>query len=32
MREQISENTKNDVVHRWLQGDQRDKIASDMQI
>jgi hypothetical protein len=32
MREQISENTKNDVVHRWLQRDQRDKIASDMQL
>jgi len=32
MREQFSENTKDDVVHRWLQGDQRDKIASDMQI
>ena len=32
MREQISENTKNNVVQRWLQGDQRDKIASDMQI
>jgi hypothetical protein len=28
MREQLSENTKDDVVHRWLQGDQRDKIAS----
>jgi len=32
MREQLSENTKDDVVHRWLQGDQRDKIASDMQL
>ena len=32
MREQISKNTNDDVVHRWLQGDQRDKIASDMQI
>jgi hypothetical protein len=32
MREQISENTKDDIVHRWLQGDQRDKIASDMQL
>ena len=32
MREQISENIKDDVVHRWLQGDQRDKIAGDIQI
>ena len=32
MREQLSENTKDNIVHRWLQGDQRDKIASDMQI
>lgn len=32
MREQISENIKDDVVHSWLQGDQRDKIASDMQL
>jgi hypothetical protein len=32
MREQISENTKDDIVHRWLQGDQRVKIASDMQL
>jgi len=32
MREQISENTKDNIVHRWLQGDQWDKIASDMQL
>jgi hypothetical protein len=32
MRESISENTKNNVVQRWLQGDQRDKIASDIQL
>lgn len=32
MRGSISENTKNNVVHRWLQGDQRDKIANDTQL
>ena len=32
MRGSISENTKNNVVHRWLQGDQRHKIANDTQL
>jgi hypothetical protein len=32
MRGPIAEDTKNDVVQKWLQGHQRDKIASDMQL
>jgi hypothetical protein len=32
MRGPIAEDTKNDVVQKWLQGYQRDKIASDMQL
>jgi hypothetical protein len=32
MREQISADIKDNVVCRWLQGEQRDKIAGDMQL